>query len=122
MAWDTGALQAEIDRAVDEFTALVAGKSVTVDGELVTAVMRLDGALRRLVVDPRAMRRHGAGGLAELITETIRLAEHEAARCRDVLAAKVTFLGHPVLELVQEMIDNPEGVGRRLAAGAELGR
>jgi DNA-binding protein YbaB len=122
MTWDYQALQAEIDGAVEEYAATVARERVTVEVGSVTAVLRLDGVLDDLVVDPRALRRHGPDGLAELITDTIRAAEHEAAGRRDVLAEKVTFLGHPVLEVVREMTSDPRAAARRLAAEADVRR
>jgi DNA-binding protein YbaB len=122
MTWDYTALQAEIDQAVNEYTAVLARERVTVEVDLVTAVLRLDGVLDEVVVDPRALRRHGPDRLAELITEAIRAAEHEAATRRDVLADKVTFLGHPVLATVREMIGDPQAAARRLAAEADFRR
>lgn len=117
MAWDYHAVQAEIDQAVDKHAELIAAERVTVQVDLVTAVMRVDGVLEELVVDPRAMRKHEPERLAELITEAIRAAEHEADGRREVLAEKVTFRGRPVLALVREMISDPEAAARRLAAG-----
>lgn len=122
MAWDYHALRTELDRSVDEYATAVARERVTVEIGPVTTVLRLDGALCDLVVDPRALRRHGPDGLAELITDAIRAAEHAAAGRRDVLAEKVTFLGHPVLEVVREMMRDPHAAARRLAAGADPGR
>lgn len=122
MAWDHRALQAEIDRAVAGHADLVARERATARVGFVTAVLRLDGVLEDVVVDPRALRRHDPDELGDLVTEAIRAAEHEAATRRDVLAEKVTVLGHPVLGLVREMIDNPQAVARRLAAEAELRR
>jgi DNA-binding protein YbaB len=122
MAWDYHALRAEMDRSVDEYATAVARDRVTVEVGPVTVVLRLDGALDDLVVDPRALRRHGPDVLGELITDAIRAAEHEAAGQRDVLAEKVTYLGHPVLEVVREMMSDPHAAARRLAAGADPGR
>jgi putative ubiquitin-RnfH superfamily antitoxin RatB of RatAB toxin-antitoxin module len=122
MALDTAALRGELDRAVGEYAATVAGERVTVEAGMVTAVLGLDGVLHELVVDPRALRRHGLDGIGERIAEVIRAAEREAASRRDVLAGKVTFLGHPVLEVVREMISDPEAAARRLAADADRGR
>jgi DNA-binding protein YbaB len=122
MAWNPDVLRAEIDRAVDQYAAMVVEERVTVEAGYVTAVLRLDGVLDELVVDPRALRRHGPDGLAELMTEAIRAAEREAAGRRDVLADKVTFLGHPVLEVVREMISDPEAAVRRLAADTKVRR
>jgi hypothetical protein len=122
MSWDYHALAAEIDRAVGGHAAEVANERVTVDVGPTTAVLRLDGVLEELAIDPRAMRRHTSEELAGLITRTIRAAEHEAAARRGVLAEKVTVLGHPVLEMVRQMIDDPEAVARRLAAEADVRR
>jgi len=122
MAWDDHALRKEIDGAVDGYADQLARERVTVKVGLVTAVLRLDGVLDDLVVDPRALRRHSAEELAELITETIRAAEHEAAGLREVVADTVTYLGYPVHALVQQMIDDPHAVVRRLAGDAEVRR
>jgi hypothetical protein len=122
MSWDYHALQAEIDRAVDGHATEVATERVSVDVGPASAVLRLDGVLEELSIDPRAMRRHSPEELAGLILETIRAAEHEAAARRGVLAEKVTVLGHPVLETVRQMIEDPEAVARRLAAEAEVRR
>lgn len=119
VAWDYHALQAEIDRSADEYVTAVARERVTVEVGPVTAVLRLDGVLDDLVVDPRALRRHDPEVLAELITDAVRAAEHEADGRRAVLAEKVTVLGHPVLEVVREMSTDPHAAVRRLAAGAD---
>lgn len=122
MSWDLHALQAEIGKSVGEYAALVAEERITVEAGLVTVVMRLDGALREVVVDPRALRRHGADGLADVLTGAIKTAEHRAAGRRDELAGEVTFLGHPVLEVVREMVSDPESAVRRLAADPQMRR
>ena len=116
MAWDHRALRAELDRAVDEYATTVARERVTAEVGPVTAVLRLDGVLADLVIDPRAT--HDA--LAEVITETLRAAEREVDGRREALASQVTFLGHPVLAMVQEMTSDPRAVARRLAASAEF--
>lgn len=122
MVWDYGAVQTEIDGAVGEYADQVAREHATARVGFVTVVLRLDGALADLVVDPRAPRRHDAEELAALIADAIRAAEHEAAGRRAVLAEKVTVLGHPVLGLVREMISDPQAVARRLAAEADVRR
>lgn len=114
MDWDAGALRREIDTAVERYAAVIATERVTVETEWVTAVMRLDGALRDIQLDPRAVRRLGADGLGAELTEAIRAAEQEVERrCRE-LAGQVTFLGHPVFDLIDEMINDPAGAVRRL--------
>jgi DNA-binding protein YbaB len=122
MAWDTGALRREIDNAVGEYAAVVAAECITVEIGMVTAVMSADGILREILLDPRAARRLGADGLGELLTEAVRAAEREAAGRRHELAGEVTVLGHPVFELIDEMINNPEAAVRRMAAGSGLWR
>lgn len=122
MAWDYHALQGEIDRAVDGYATTIERERVTARVGFVTAVLRLDGALVDLVVDPRALRQQGPDELAEMITEAIRAAEHEASAMRDAHGEGVTFLGRPVLELVREMIADPQAVARRLAAEADVRR
>jgi DNA-binding protein YbaB len=116
MAWDYHALQAEIDTAVEKYAAALARERATARVGPVTAVLRLDGVLADLVIDPRAT--HDA--LAEVITEALRAAEREVAGRREALASRVTFLGHPVLAMVQEMTSDPRAVARRLAASAEI--
>lgn len=113
MAWDYHALRTEIDTAVEKYAAALARERVTVKVGPVTAVLRLDGVLDDLVVDPRAW--HQLDALEEQVTEALRAAEHEAAARRDALASRVTFLGHPVLAMVQEMTSDPQAVARRLA-------
>lgn len=114
MTWDPGALQAEITKAVGDYRALLATERVTVDADLITAVMRLDGVLLEVVVDPRALREE-AEVVADLLTDAIRAAEGEAARRRAEVGHTVTFLGHPVLEVVEQMIKDPAGAARGLA-------
>lgn len=121
MVWDVDALEAEITAAVDGYAAVVAAEHVAVETEFVAVVLRLDGVLREVVVDPRAPARRGLDGLAELVTEAIRTAEREADRRRAELAEKVTFLGHPVLEVVREMISDPQAAARRLATDVHSG-
>jgi len=120
MAWDYHALRMEIDTAVEKYAAALARERVTVKAGPVTVVLRLDGVLADLVVDPRAL--HRLDTLAELITDALRAAEREAAVRRDALAGRVTFLGQPVLALVQEMTNDPRAVARRLAAAADVRR
>lgn len=122
MSWDTGALRREIDTAVGEYAAVVAAECITVEIGMVTVVMSVDGILREILLDPRAARRLGADGLGELLTEAIRAAEREAAGRRQELAGEVTVLGHPVFEMVDEMVNNPEAAVRRMAAGSGLWR
>jgi DNA-binding protein YbaB len=122
MTWDYHALRGEIDRAVDGYATRIARETATVRVGLVTAVLRLDGVLVDLVVDPRALRRHDPDELAVLITEAIRAAEHEASALRDVLGEEVTVNGRPVLALVREMVADPQGTVRRLAAEADVRR
>lgn len=122
MTWDHHALQGEIDRAVDGYATTIVREHVTARAGFVTAVLRLDGVLLDLVVDPRALRQLDPEELAEMITEAIRAAEHEASARRDVLGDEVTFLGRPVLGLVREMIADPQATARRLAAEADVRR
>jgi DNA-binding protein YbaB len=112
MTWDAAALQTEITKAVEEYHALLATERVTAETAMVTAVMRLDGALLDVLVDPRAMRDEHLG---RLLTDAIRAAEREVAGRRAALAATVTFLGHPVLDVVEEMINDPAAAVRRFA-------
>jgi DNA-binding protein YbaB len=120
MTWDYHALRAEIDQAVGEYADAVARERVTVEVGPVTVVLRLDGALTDVVLDPRVP--PDPDTLARLLTEAIRAAEHEAAGRRAVLADKVTFLGHPVLEVVREMTSDPHAAARRLATEADVRR
>jgi hypothetical protein len=83
-------------------------------------VTRLDGVLVDVVIDPRALRKLGADGLGERLTEALRQAEHAAAQRRGELAGGVTFHGLPVFELVEEMINEPEAALRRMT-GPGLG-
>jgi len=122
MTWDYRALQGEIDRAVEEYADVLARERVTAEVDHVTAVMRLDGVLLDVALDPRALRRHEPDVLGKVITEAIRAAEREVDARRDVLADKVTFLGHPVLEVVREMISDPQAAARRLATEADVRR
>lgn len=117
MAWDPGALRREIDKAIDAYAGAIATERVTVETGMVTAVMRSDGVLRDIRIDPRAARRLGADGLGEQLTEAIRAAERAAAECRRELAGTMTFLGFPVNEMIDEMINNPEDAVRRMVTG-----
>jgi DNA-binding protein YbaB len=117
MAWEPDALRREIDKAIDDYADAVAAGRVTVVTGMVTTVMRLDGVLGDIQIDPRAMRKLSPDCLCELLTEAIRAAEAEAAcRCGE-LAGKVTFLGYPVDEMIDDMINRPEDAVRRMAAG-----
>jgi hypothetical protein len=113
MAWDYHALRLEIDTAVEKYAAALARERVTVKVGPVTAVLRLDGVLDGLVVDPRAWQRLDT--LGEGARGGRRAAARAAAGRRDALAGRVTFLGHPVLAMVQEMTSDPRAVARRLA-------
>jgi DNA-binding protein YbaB len=120
--WDYRALQTEIDRAVEDYADVLARERVTAEVDHVTVVLRLDGVLLDVVLDPRVLRRHEPAALGDVITEAIRAGEREVAARRDVLAEKVTFLGHPVLEVVREMISDPQAAARRLATEADVRR
>jgi len=108
-------MNADIGRAVDDYTKVVAQHSVTVEMELVTVVMRLDGALSEVDIDQRALRRHGAARLGELVTDAIREAEREAAAGRDELVGTVTYRGHSLVEVMAEMASDPAAAIRRLS-------
>jgi hypothetical protein len=113
------ALEREIGAAVDAYAAMIAAERVTVDTGPVTAGLGLDGALHDLTIDPRTLARCAPDELAAHITRAIRAAESAAERRRAELAEKVTFLGHPVLEVVREMINDPEAAARRLTVDAQ---
>jgi DNA-binding protein YbaB len=121
MSWDTAALQTEITKAVEEYRALLATERVTVEVDLITAVMRLDGVLIEVVVDPRAMREE-PDELADMLTDAIASAEDAVARRRDAVGRTVTFLGHPVLEMVELMMKDPVAASSRLAGDPESRR
>jgi DNA-binding protein YbaB len=115
MALDSGAVGREIDKAVEDYAATLGTEQVTGEAELVTAVLRLDGTLDDIRIDQRAIRALGADGLGAALTEAIRAAERAAdGRSRD-LADQVTVLGHPVFELIEEMVNEPAAAVRRLA-------
>ncbi len=116
MPWDTDAMNADIGRAVDDYAKRITQHSVTVDVDLVTVVMRLDGWLSDVVIDQRALKRHGAEGLGELVTEAIREAERQAAAGRDELVGTVTYRGHSLVEVMAEMANDPAAAMRRLSA------
>ena len=122
MSWDYQALRARIDEAVEEYTRGLARERVTVSVGPVSVVLRLDGSLADVVLDPRAPHRYDSDALAALVVEAIRAAEHEVTGRRDVLAGTVTFLGHPVLEVVQEMMTDPHAAARRLGTAADTRR
>ena len=110
-------LAGEIQRTVAGFAAKMASGRVTAetgDG-CVRAVMGLDGFLERVDIGPRALRDHGADGLSRLVLSAIRDGEARARERRDELAGEVQFLGYPVLELVEQMANDPEGAVRRLS-------
>jgi DNA-binding protein YbaB len=113
--WDTDAMNADVGRAVDGYAARIAQHSVTVDVELVTVVMRLDGSLSEVDIDQRALRRHGAHRLGELVTEAIREAERAAAAGRDELVGTVSYRGHSLVEVMAEMATDPAAALRRLS-------
>ena len=115
MDWDAGALRREIDNAVEGYAGVIATGDVTVETDMVTAVAGLDGVLLDVRIDPRAVRRLGAEGLGAELTEAIRAAERAIARRCQELAGDVTFLGHPVFELVEEMLNEPEAAIRRMS-------
>jgi DNA-binding protein YbaB len=117
MHWDAGALRREIDRAVDGYADRLATERVTAETEMVTAVLRLDGVLCDIRIDQRAIRRLGADRLGVELTEAIRAAERAVDQRRRELAGGVTFLGHPVFELIEEMINAPEAAVARLGNG-----
>jgi DNA-binding protein YbaB len=119
--WDAAALQTEITKAVEQYRALLATERVTVEVDLITAVMRLDGVLLEVVVDPRALREE-ADELGAMLTDAIKAAEDDAARRRDQVGATVTFLGHPVLEMVELMMKDPVAAASRLAGDPETRR
>lgn len=114
MNWDPAALQNEITKAVEEYHALLATERITVEVDLITAVMRLDGVLTEVLIDPRAQREEPEELEAALL-DAIRATEDAVDRRRAEVGGKVTFLGHPVLELVDQMIKDPAGAARRLA-------
>lgn len=120
MRWDAGALRREIDASVDGYTAGVAAERVTVETGMVTAVTCLDGVLMDVEIDPRAVRKLGAAGLGEQLTEALQAAERAAAARRSELAGQVTFRGLPVFELVEQMINEPDVAIRRMT-GPGLG-
>lgn len=107
MPWDTDAMNADIGRAVADYTKIIAQHSVTVEVDMVTVVMGLDGRLSEVDIDQRALRRHGAHRLGELVTEAIREAEREAAAGRDELVDTVTYRGHSLVEVMAEMARDP---------------
>ena len=121
MSWDTAALQTEIAKAVEDYRALLATERVTVEVGLITAVMRVDGVLLEVVVDPRALREE-ADEVADMLTDAIAAAEDAVARRRDEVGRTVTFLGHPVLEMVELMTKDPVAASSRLAAGPQARR
>lgn len=115
MPWDTDAMNADITRSVNDYTKLIAQHSVTVEVDLVTVVMGLDGSLSEVDIDQRALRRHGAQRLGELVTEAIREAEQEAAAGRHELVDRVTYRGHSLVEVMAEMASDPAAAMRRLS-------
>lgn len=115
MPWDTDAMNADIGRAVNDYRTRITQHSVTVEVDLVTVVMRLDGSLSEVDIDPRALRRHGAHRLGELVTEAIREAEREAAAGRDEMVGTVTYRGHSLVEVMAEMANDPAAAIRRLS-------
>jgi DNA-binding protein YbaB len=114
---DLYSLAGEIQRTVDGFTTKLATERVTAEaGEgTVRAVMGLDGFLERVDIGPRGLRDHGLAGLSQLVRAAVRDAEDRAQVRRDELAGQVQFLGYPVLELVEEMANDPEAAIRRLS-------
>jgi DNA-binding protein YbaB len=121
MTWDATALRREITKAVEDYHAVLATERVTVEAGLITAVMRLDGVLVEVVVDPRALREE-ADEVADLLTDAIAAAEDAVARRRDEVGHTVTFLGHPVLEMVELMTKDPAAAASRLAGPPEARR
>lgn len=115
MPWDTDAMNADIGRAVQDYTKLITQHSVTVEVDLVTVVMGLDGSLSEVDIDQRALRRHGALRLGELVAEAIHEAEREAAAGRQELVDTVTYRGHSLVEVMAEMANDPAAAMRRLS-------
>jgi DNA-binding protein YbaB len=115
VAWDVDAMNADIARAVADYTSRIAQRSVVIERDLVTVVMRLDGVLSEVDIDARALRRHGAARLGELVTEAIRAAEDATEAGRDEVAATVTYRGHNVVEVMAEMATDPAAAARRLS-------
>jgi DNA-binding protein YbaB len=116
-AWGPDSLEAEIERAVNGYVASLADEEVSGSVQGVTARVRLDGTLTRVVFDRDVPRRYGPTALGELVVHAVQAAMRSAEQRRVELAGSVTFLDRPVLELVQDMIDDPAGTTRRLAAG-----
>lgn len=114
MHWDQAGMRRDIDNAVSGYTRALATEEVTAEVGMVTAVLRLDGVLRDIRIQARAIRTLGAEGLGAALTEAIRAAELAAGQRRRELAGAVTFGGHPVFELIDEMINAPESAVRRL--------
>jgi DNA-binding protein YbaB len=118
MTWDANALQAEITKATADYHALLATERVTVEVDLITAVMRLDGVLLEVVVDPRAQREE-VDEVEAMLTDAIKAAEDAVDQRRDAVGRTVTFLGHPVLEMVELMMKDPVAAAARLAGNPE---
>jgi DNA-binding protein YbaB len=113
---DPNVLDAEIERAVSGYVTGLADEQVTGTAGGVQVRMRLDGELAGLEIDPDVPARYGTARLGDLVVQAVQAAVRAATDRRAELARAVTFLDQPVLELVQEMIDDPAGTVSRLTA------
>lgn len=114
---DPDQLQADIDRAVGAYVASLTAIEVSGGADGVEARMRLSGELTDVIFDPAVLTRYGPAGLGELVVEAVADAARTAGDRREHLARAVAVHDQPVLDLVQDMIDDPAGAVERLRVG-----